>query len=96
MEFIEWPILATYAGALAMVVVITQITKEIKLIKKIPTQLWSYIVALLILYSAYYFTDQLNLSNTVLIFFNGFIVSLAANGGFEALGRAFPNIFKTK
>lgn len=94
MEFVSWSILGTYAGALMMVAVITQFTKGFKIIKKIPTQLWSYLIALIILYPAYYFTGQLNLSNAVLIIFNAMIVALAANGGFAALKRSFPELFK--
>lgn len=96
MKFVNWTELATYAGALAMVLIITQATKNFKIIKKIPTQLWSYLIAILVLYPAYFFTDQLTLSNGILILFNGIIVALAANGGFEALKKAFPNLFKSE
>lgn len=96
MEFVEWAGLTTYAGALAMVIVLTQITKSLNCIKKIPTQIWSYILSLSVLYLAYFFTGQLNLSNAVLILFNGMIVALAANGGFAALVKAFPNLFNNE
>ena len=49
MEFVTWEMLATYAGALAMVLIVTQFTKNLSFIAKIPTQVWSYIVALLVL-----------------------------------------------
>lgn len=94
MEFIEWSALATYAGALAMVIVVTQFTKDFKIIKSIPTQLWSYLIALAVLYLANYFTNKLTISNAILILFNGMIVALSANGGFDALNEAFPSIFK--
>ena len=94
MEFVTWTTLATCAGALTMVLVITQLIKGIGFLKKVPTQLLSYILALLVLYPAYLFTGQLNASNAVLILFNGVIVALAANGGFAALKRSFPNLFK--
>ena len=92
MEFAEWPMLATYTGALTMVVTITQLTKGLKYIKKLPTQVWSYIVALCVLYPAHFFTGQLNVSNAVLIIFNGMLVALASNGGFEALKKVLPNL----
>lgn len=95
MEFVTWEILATYAGALAMVLIVTQFTKGIKVIAKIPTQVWSYIVALAVLFPANFFLGQLTIESAVLILFNGIIVALAANGGFEALNKAFPNLFKT-
>lgn len=94
MEFVTWEMLATYAGALAMVLIVTQFTKNLSFIAKIPTQVWSYIVALLVLYPANYFLGTLTVETAVLILFNGIIVALAANGGFEALNKAFPSLFK--
>jgi hypothetical protein len=94
MGFFTWEMLATHAGSLAMVLIITQFTKNLKFIAKIPTQIWSYIVALLVMYPANYFTGALTVGNAVLILFNGIIVALAANGGFEALSKMFPGLFK--
>lgn len=56
MEFVSWTMLATFAGSLSMVLLITQLTKELKFIKKIPTQIWSYTIAIIILFPAYFFT----------------------------------------
>lgn len=89
MEFVSWELLGTYAGAMAMVGVITQLTKEIKFISKIPTQLWSYILALVVMYAANLFMGSLTWSNAVLILFNSALVSLGANGGYEGIVRAF-------
>ena len=95
MEFVTWEMLATHAGALAMVLIVTQFTKNLSFIAKIPTQVWSYIVALLVLYPANYFIGVLNIETAVLILFNGIIVALAANGGFDALSKMFPGLFKS-
>lgn len=92
MQFVNWSMLATYAGALAMVMIITQFTKGLKLIEKMPTQVWSYVVALAILYPAYFFTGQLTMETAALILFNGIIVALAANGGYDALNKALGNL----
>lgn len=89
MEFVTWELLGTYAGAMAMVGVITQLTKNIKFISAIPTQVWSYILALVVMYSANFFLGQLTLSNAILILFNSALVSLGANGGYEGIVRAF-------
>lgn len=96
MEFFDWPTMATYAGALTMVLVITQMTKDLKYIREIPTQLWSYLIALTVLYPAYYFTGQLTLSCAVLILFNGMILALAANGGYAALKKTLSALRKTE
>lgn len=89
MEFVSWELLGTYAGAMAMVGMITQLTKNIKFIAKIPTQLWSYILALIVMYAANLFLGSINWSNAVLILFNAALVSLGANGGYEGIVRAF-------
>lgn len=89
MEFVSWELLGTYAGAIAMVGVVTQLTKNIGFISKIPTQLWSYVIALIVMYAANFFLGQLTVSNAVLIIFNAGLVSLGANGGYEGLTRVF-------
>ncbi|MEG0116281.1 MAG: hypothetical protein RSA00_07650, partial [Hydrogenoanaerobacterium sp.] len=77
---------ATYAGAVAMTALIVQLTKGFAdKIVKLPTQLYSYIIALLVLLAAYFFTGQLTLSNAVLLLFNAVIVSAASNGAYEGV-----------
>ena len=88
MDFVTWQILTTYAGALAVVSLITQFTKGIGWIVKMPTQIWSYLVAVVTMLLANLFTGQLTLENTVLTLFNAIIVALAANGGYSAVKRA--------
>ena len=87
MEFFNWTTLATYAGALSAVMIITQFTKGLQFIEKIPTQIWSYVISLVVLYPAYFFTGQLDLSAAAIIPFNAVILSLASNGGFSAAKR---------
>jgi hypothetical protein len=89
MEFVTWELLGTYAGAMAMVGVITQLTKNIKFISAIPTQIWSYILSLVVMYLANFFLGQLTLDNAVLILFNAALVSLGANGGYEGIVKLF-------
>lgn len=86
-EFVTWSTLATYGGCLAMVLILVQLTKEIPGVKQIPTQLWSWFLAVLILLAAQYFAGTLTAETAVLSLFNAAIVSLAANGGFEAIQR---------
>lgn len=61
---------------------------------KIPTQIWSYVISLIILYPAYFFTGQLTVSNAVLVLFYGMIVALAANGGFDAINKVLSSAVK--
>ena len=87
MEFFEWSYLGTYAGAMLATAVLTQLTKELKGISRIPTQLWSYVLALVTLLLATVFSGNFTLSNAVLTLFNAAIVSLASNGGYEMMKR---------
>lgn len=83
-EFISWATLGTYGGALTMVMVLTQFTKELSFTKKIPTQIWSYVLAFAVLIMAKAFTIGLTLDITAQTMFNAVIVSMAANGGYSA------------
>ncbi len=88
MEFTTWSILGTYVGSLAMVMIITQITKNIAFLQRLPTQVWSYLVALFILLLAHGFTDGITWGEAALCLFNAAIVALGANGGYDAISRA--------
>lgn len=87
MNFFDWGFLATFAGALAAVALLTELTKNLPFVKKIPTQLFSWILGFGVLVLAAWFTGTLSAQNAVLAVFNGAMVSLAANGGYAALKR---------
>ncbi len=91
MEFFDWGILGTFAGATAAVAVLTELTKNIPVIKKVPTQLWSYILALFVMVCATVFQDGVYAGGITdklfLVIINAAMVALAANGGYEALKR---------
>lgn len=86
-EFVNWATLCTYGGALAMVVVLTQFTKDLSFTKKIPTRFLSYGFALMVLLVAHAFTGGLSINVIAQALFNAVIVSIAANGGFEAVNN---------
>lgn len=87
MNFFGWTYLGTFAGALAAVALLTELTKNLPLIKRIPTQLFSWVLGFGVLILAQAFTGSLTAQNAVLAVFNGGMVSLAANGGYAALKR---------
>ena len=87
MEYLDWNMLGSFAGAASAVGLITQITKNIPGIVKLPTQLWSYILALAVLLLSQAFTAGLTLSGAVISLFNAALVSLSANGGYQALTK---------
>ena len=79
-----WDMLGTYAGAVAAVGVITQLLKGVPGIVKIPTQIVSYVIALIVMLCATGFTVGLTAEGAVLTVFNAAVVSLAANGVYTA------------
>lgn len=86
-EFFTWTMLATYAGAVLCTTVMTQLLKGMAFIARIPTRVFSYAVAVLVLLAASFFTGSLTLENGVLCAINGAVVSLASNGAFEVVKK---------
>lgn len=87
MEFFDWNMLGTYAGATMAVGVITEIIKDIPGIKKIPTQLMSYVLAFIVLICAMFFSGGFTAQGVALAVFNAALVSLGANGGYAVIQR---------
>lgn len=86
-DFFNWTMLGTFAGASAATGIITEAIKGV--FQKIPTQLVSYIVAIIILTLATGATTGFaaEWSAWALVPLNAVLVSLAANGGYQALQR---------
>lgn len=85
-EFFTWSFLATYAGASVATAVITQFVKEP--LSKIPTQIVSYVIALVVLVLATAATGgATDWSSWAIIPFNAILVSLASNGTYSAVQR---------
>lgn len=87
MEFFDWNGIGTYTGAVMAVGVITEIIKDIPGIKKIPTQLMSYVLAFIVLICAMFFSGGFTAQGAALAVFNAALVSLGANGGYAAIQR---------
>ncbi len=85
-EFFTWQMLATEGGATIATALLTQLLKGA--LKSIPTRLLSYLIALVIMLAANFFLGILNISNTFLLAINAVVVSLASNGGYDALSVA--------
>ena len=87
MEFFTWSMLATYAGALAATMGITQLLKDVGFIDKIPTRIFSWAVAVVVLIIAELFLGTLTVESGVLCAVNAVVVSLAANGGYDLIAN---------
>ena len=85
-SFFDWGMLGTFAGAAAATGIVTQAVKGI--FQKIPTQLVSYVIAVVILGLATAATGgAFDWTGWALVPLNAVVVSLSANGGFEAIKR---------
>lgn len=86
-QFLTWEMLGTYSGTLGMVLILTQLTKGLPGIQRVPTQLYSYLIALIVMTVAAIFGGRTAASDFVLLIFNAAVVALSANGGYDAMVR---------
>lgn len=86
-SFLNWDILATFAGAAACTGLLTQMLKGVT--AKLPTQWLSYLIAAVLLVITTAATGGWMQPWTVwaLVPLNAALVSLASNGAFEAIVR---------
>ncbi len=87
MELFDWNALSGSAGAALAVSALTQLTKDLPGVRRLPTQLWSYLWALTTLLLAMIFENGFSIEGAALAAFNAALVSLAANGGYAAIAR---------
>ena len=85
-HFFTWGDLVTYGGAVMAVLIITEFTKDLPGIRKIPTRIWAYLVALVLLVPAAVFTaDTIRAEDVLLCLVNGVLVAMAAVGNFHSV-----------
>lgn len=84
-DFFTWAVLLTYAGAVLATTLVTQLLKGVGFIDKLPTRLFAYIVALIILLAATYFTGGMTIEAAALCLVNAVVVALAASGAFDTI-----------
>ncbi len=85
-RFFTWGDLATYGGAVMAVLIITEFTKDLPGVRRIPTRLWAYLIALVLLVLASVFTaDELRAEDILLCLINGVIVAMAAVGSYHSV-----------
>ena len=85
-HFFTWGDLVTYGGAVMAVLIITEFTKDLPGIRKIPTRIWAYLVALTLLVPAAIFTaDTIRAEDVLLCLVNAVLVAMAAVGSFHSV-----------
>lgn len=84
----SWEQLATIAGATLATLLIVQLLKlPLDKVWKIPTRIVAYLIALVVLIAATYFTQGLDWSKVGLCVLNAVIVALSAMGAYEITFR---------
>lgn len=84
-EFFTWAALGTYAGATVLTMMVTQLFKGVRFIEQIPTRLFAYVVALVVLVGANSIASTLTFETGGLAAINAVVVALAASGGYDAV-----------
>ena len=84
-EFFTWQYIATLGGATVLTTLVTQFVKKISWLQKIPTQVIAYLIAVIAMETANYFTNGLDVSTALLTLLNAILVTAAANGTYDDL-----------
>ena len=84
-SFFTWEQLATYGGATVATMLFVQFTKGLPGIKSIPTRLWAYIVAAVLMILATVFTVPITPGVIVLTLINAAVVAMASCGEYDTL-----------
>lgn len=84
--FFSWEQLETYGGATVATMLFVQFTKELPGIKAIPTRLWAFVVAAVLMVLATIFTaPEVSPSVILLTVINAVIVAMASCGEYDTL-----------
>ncbi len=87
-DFFAWETIATFTGCVAATAVITQFVKTLSFLNNIATQWVSYVIAVILLLGATFFTGALTWASGALIPLNAVMIALSANGAYSAVKRA--------
>ena len=82
-SFFTWEQLATYGGSTVATMLFVQFTKELPGIKALPTRLWAFIVAAVLMILATVFTSEVTPAAILITVVNAVIVAMAAVGGYD-------------
>lgn len=86
-HFLSWDVLLTFSGCVAGTILLTEFIKM--LWPGVFPQLCSFVVAVLILVVGHLATSSFAWDEAPLYLVNAVAVSLSANGGFDAVKKAF-------
>lgn len=79
-QFLTWDILKDYITFVGIVFSVVAFSKELPLIKLIPTRLWSFVVAFLLLIVTNIHSNSFEWFDLIIYAINAIIISSSANG----------------
>ena len=79
-QFLTWDILKTYASFVSIVFMVVEFTKELKIIKKIPTKYWSFFISFILLTITNIVMGSFRLIDVFLYLLTSISISLGSNG----------------
>lgn len=95
-QFLTWDILKDYVTFVGVVFSIVAFTKNAWLIKKIPTRLWSFLVAFALLILTNLHSNTFEFFDIVIYGINAILISSSANGIADANKGSDKNAGNTK
>ena len=79
-QFLTWDVLKTYASFVAIVFMVVEFTKELKIVKKIPTRYWSFFISFVLLVTTNIVMDSFRAIDIILYVLTSISISLRSNG----------------
>ncbi len=79
-NFLTWDVLTTYASFVSMVFMVVEFTKDLKIIKKIPTKYWSFFIAFILLCATNIVMNTFRVADIILYLLTSISISLGSNG----------------
>lgn len=90
-SFVTWESLLTFGGCVAGTILVTEFVKKL-FGEKVPAQLVSFLIAAVILFVGHLATGTFVWKEALLYLINAAAVSLASNGGFDAVKKIVGKI----
>lgn len=79
-DFLTWETLLSYTNFISIVYMVVEFTKEIKIIKRIPTKYWSFFVSFILLIFIHFAINNFCFKDIIIYLLTSIVVSLGSNG----------------
>lgn len=86
-EFLTWDVIGTFVGFTAAVALLTEFSKVFKFLERIPTQIVSFVIAIIIMVVFKLASGDFKTVDIVLYIINSVGASLTSNGAYDVVKR---------